>query len=247
MAGLPHPDYQALYTQIGRLLESAPPLVEGDVDSPAVRLWVARAHALIAAVGVGTDAAKFSIEVDGRLGAHVWHESAVSSLFRMLYRALAHCELRSPAAAAGAFIPVGNSFDAFAALSKIMQTATSDVLIIDPYMDETALTEFGHAVSAGVSLRLLTDESTSRPSLVPAVQKWVQQHGSNRPLAARRAVARQLHDRALFVDGKRAWILTQSLKDFAKRSPAEIVRADDTASMKIAAYEAIWAAAAPIQ
>jgi len=40
-----------------------------------------------------------------------------------------------------------------------------------------------------------------------------------------------------------AWILTQSLKDFAKRAPAEIVRADDTAALKIDAYEAIWASA----
>jgi len=50
-----------------------------------------------------------------------------------------------------------------------------------------------------------------------------------------------LHDRAIFVDKAKAWTLTQSLKDFAKRSPAEIVRADDTAALKIAAYEAIWA------
>jgi hypothetical protein len=56
-------------------------------------------------------------------------------------------------------------------------------------------------------------------------------------LPSRDAVA---HDRAIFVDGDKAWTLTQSLKDFAKRSPAEIVRADDTAALKIAAYEAIW-------
>jgi hypothetical protein len=49
-----------------------------------------------------------------------------------------------------------------------------------------------------------------------------------------------LHDRAIFIDSTNAWLLTQSLKDFAKRSPAEIVRANDTATLKIAAYEAIW-------
>jgi hypothetical protein len=46
--------------------------------------------------------------------------------------------------------------------------------------------------------------------------------------------------RAVFIDGKTAWILTQSLKDFAKKSPAETVRADDTADLKIRAYEAVW-------
>jgi hypothetical protein len=49
-----------------------------------------------------------------------------------------------------------------------------------------------------------------------------------------------LHDRVILIDGTAAWTLTQSIKDFAKRSPAEIVRAEDTASLKIAAYEDIW-------
>jgi fructose-specific component phosphotransferase system IIB-like protein len=37
-----------------------------------------------------------------------------------------------------------------------------------------------------------------------------------------------------------AYTLTQSLNAFAKRSPAEIIKADDTANLKIAAYEDIW-------
>jgi hypothetical protein len=69
---------------------------------------------------------------------------------------------------------------------------------------------------------------------------WTSQHGTSRPLGVRLAPPRALHDRAILIDGMTAWILTQSIKDFAKRSPAEIVRADDTASLKIAAYEAVW-------
>jgi hypothetical protein len=57
------------------------------------------------------------------------------------------------------------------------------------------------------------------------------------------APAKALHDRAIFIDKTTAWTLTQSLKDFAKRSPAEIVRADDVAALKIDAYENIWAKA----
>ena len=67
------------------------------------------------------------------------------------------------------------------------------------------------------------------------------QYGAARPLQVRLAPPKALHDRAIFTDQTTAWTLTQSLKDFAKRSPAEIVRADDIAALKIAAYEAIWA------
>jgi hypothetical protein len=62
-------------------------------------------------------------------------------------------------------------------------------------------------------------------------------------LAVRLAAPRSLHDRAIFIDGRVAWTLTQSLKDLASRSPAEIIRSDDTAGLKIPAYESVWAAA----
>jgi hypothetical protein len=57
------------------------------------------------------------------------------------------------------------------------------------------------------------------------------------------AQPKSLHDRVALIDKSIAWTVTQSFKDFAKRSPAEIVRADDTASLKIPHYENIWAAA----
>jgi hypothetical protein len=159
-----------------------------------------------------------------------------------LYKALAVAELNAPQSAQGAFIPVGNSFDAFAAVSRILGGAQRDVLLVDPYMDESVLTEFAGSVQEAVALRLLTDQATAKPGLGPAVRRWQTQY-ANRPLEARLAAPRALHDRAIFIDGSQAWTVTQSLKDLARRSPAEIVRADDTAALKIAAYETIWTSA----
>ena len=110
-------------------------------------------------------------------------------------------------------------------------------------MDETALTEFGSAVPENVCLRLMADQASCKPTLQPAARNWVKQYGGTRPLLVRLAPQNTLHDRAIFVDQTTAWTLTQSLKDFAKRSPAEIVRADDTAALKIAAYEGLWVSA----
>lgn len=237
-------DYASLYTQLGRLLEVAP----STTDTGAFRTqeglqWLGRAHALVVEAGVssGTDAIVFTTATrslkDGVYG------NGLAEIFQILYRALAHCELRAPAPMAGAFIAVGNSFDAYAALSKILKLAKRDVMIVDPYMDETALTEFGVAVDDGVTLRLLADEAACKATFAPAAKKWVAQYGPLRPVEARVSAPKTLHDRAIFVDGDRAWTLTQSLKDFAKRSPAEIMRADDTASLKVDAYELIWASA----
>ena len=234
-------DYNMLYHQLGRLLETPPDLSTYQACAqPAALRWLGRGHALINAVNVatGNEAFVFSTAVDRMLTA-TW-ENGVQHVFQILYRALGHCELHLPAGSAGAFVPVGNSFDAFAALSKIFAAATIDVMIVDPYMDQAVLVEFGPAVPEGVPLRLLADANNHKATLQPAAQKWITQYGTSRPLSVRLAPVKSLHDIAIFIDQKEAWTITQSLKDFAKRAPAEIVRVDYMATLKLDAYEALW-------
>lgn len=86
-----------------------------------------------------------------------------------------------------------------------------------------------------------------KPTLRPAAVRWTAQYGTSRPLAVKLAAARLLHDRLIAIDDTTAWVLTQSLNAFATRSPASIVRIDDeTASLKIAAYQTIWGQATPL-
>lgn len=235
---------ESLYRQLGRLLEEMPKdWTSGELTDEHHR-WLGRADALVNQGGDIGDKVDFR-SAAGLMDKVAW-PTGLEQMKRVLYRILAAAELKAPPAARGAFIPVGNAFDAFAAVSKILQAAKRDVLIVDPYMDETALTEFGQAVSGGVTLRLLADQKDHKSTLPPAAQKWAAQYGASRPLAVRLAAPRTLHDRAIFIDGTGAWTLTQSLKDFAKRSPAEIVRADDTAALKIAAYESVWGTASVV-
>lgn len=244
-------DPETLYRQLGRLIETMPILTEHPL-SQDVHLWIARAFALVKAVNNLADPALFAVAATtlGNSGKSQFEYNqrlnAAHEITSIVYRAFAIAEANAPEGTSGAFIPIGNSFDVFAALSKLFQTATKEVLIVDPYMDETALTEFGIAVPDGVTLRLLSDQADHRPTLKAAATKWVAQYGASRPLAVRLAPHKTLHDRAIFIDQKTAWTLTQSLKDFAKRSPAEIVRADDIATLKISAYESIWQTASII-
>ncbi|MGE4442424.1 MAG: hypothetical protein AB7D27_13190 [Desulfomicrobium sp.] len=235
-------DYNMLYQQLGRLLETAPDLSSYQACvQPTALHWFGRGHALVNAVydGMNIESIAFSSAVD-RMRSAAW-SSGVQQVFQILYRALGHCEVHLPAGSTGTFVPVGNSFDAFKALSNIFAAATTDVMIVDPYMDHAALIEFGLAVPEGVPLRLLADTNDHKSTLHPAAQKWITQYGTSRPLSVRLAPPRSLHDRAIFIDQHEAWTITQSLKDFAKRAPAEIVRVDSIAPLKLDAYEAIWA------
>jgi hypothetical protein len=68
----------------------------------------------------------------------------------------------------------------------------------------------------------------------------LKQQRTGRPFELRLSPPRALHDRAIFIDSKTAWAVSQSFEDFADRSPSEFISAADTASLKIAAYEEIW-------
>jgi hypothetical protein len=120
-------------------------------------------------------------------------------------------------------------------------------LIVDPYMDETTLSDFVLMIPEQVPIRLLSDQHSVKPTLRPACNRWARQYGNVRPLTAKIASARTLHDRVIIVDGDAAYVLTQSLNAIAGRAPASIIPVDvEMAKLKAQAYEQIWNAATPL-
>jgi hypothetical protein len=239
-------DPHALYVQLGRLIETMPELATEDQIPQSTYRWLGKVAALIEAAGYTLDVAKLSVatrELDSQYGMY----GAANEIQAILYRALARAELNAPASGQGAFIPAGNAFDAFAAVGKVLATCKTRVLIVDPYLDEKVLTDFTPQVTEGVAICLLADQQSVKPSLQPAFARWLAQYGGKRPIEAKLAPPRALHDRLIIVDGHDAWVLTQSLNAFAARSPASIVRSDpEQAALKIPYYEGIWASAAAI-
>ena len=240
-------DWPRIYTDLGALISQEPPeFALGIASLPHIHHWFGRVQAVVSATGIRDDFTEIKGAVKF-LQNHPDYEPGLDHLRSILYRVLAQAEYHVPSAMSGAFIPIGQPFDAFAAIGRLMSSATNNVLIVDPYMDEKALTDFAVLAPEGVLVRLLADEHSKKPGLIPAVQRWAAQHGPRRPLEARLATARALHDRLVAVDDKDAWSLTQSLNAFAQRSPATILKADpETAGLKITAFNDLWASAQPI-
>jgi len=238
-------DFGDLYLRLGRLLESMPTTATSkDLRANEFSLWLGRGYVLVEETLGSAEALKFRVTCDQLFGEFT-AQGALISLKQSLYRALAVSEAKAPTAMSGTFVPAGSQFDALAALGKVFREAKSDILIVDPYLDEVVLTDFAPLVPEGVALRLLADVFYVKPSLAPAVARWVGQYAQSRPLEARLTPPKALHDRAVFVDHQTVWTLTQSFRSFAVRSPAVIVRADDIAPLKLAAYEALWQVAVP--
>jgi hypothetical protein len=239
-------DSEALYVRLGRLIETMPDLENN--HSQEVRVWLGRAFAVVEQTKDLVDTGSFR-DACTELHApdHTRHERAKNKIVDVLYRRLGVAELNAPVSAQGAFIPAGNAFDAMAAVGKVLQTATGDVLIVDPYLNEKALTDFAPLAPEHCRIRLLADQQNHKGTLKPAAERWSVQFKTARPLEVRLAPPRSLHDRLILLDSATAFVLTQSLNAFAGRSPASIIRSDDEiAKLKIAAYQDMWNAAAPL-
>ena len=237
---------EALYIQTGRLIETMPDLNNGKL-SPEIYRWLGDAYAIVQESGDLISSVELKTAIDN---ITLWAEdlsdlhkgvvrSSINKIYTILFRTLSVAELSAPAINQGSFIPVGCSFDAMREISKILRKAQNDILIVDPYLDEKVLTDFVSVTEENITIRLLTDKNDHKPSIKPACDRWINQYGNKRPIKLKFASNKMLHDRIIVIDRSEVWVLTQSLKDIANRSPASIVRFDDP-EIKINAYNKIW-------
>jgi hypothetical protein len=233
-----------LYITLGRIIEAEPNLAAPVLDEET-RRWLQRACAMVRVVGNSTDN-KDSLAVANKLSISGGDNALERHFMDILYRAHYTAELKAPNAVQGEFVATGKSFDAMMAVGKIIDPANDSIRIIDPYMDETALMEFAVLAKEQIAIELLSDREYVKPSLEPAVIRFTHQHGPERPVIAKISPPKTLHDRLIIVDGVKVFSLTQSLKDFAARSPASIIPVHgDIAMLKIDAYDGFWRAATP--
>ncbi|MGQ0560138.1 MAG: hypothetical protein ACT4OE_11270 [Sphingosinicella sp.] len=241
-------DSEAAYRQIGELIATMPDLRAVDENGgrpQETHRWLGRLHALLNATAQTVEAHELRLAIGGL--QTIFADRHIEDIRNIAYRTLAAAEVMAPSAVQGSFIPAGHGFDVFSALSKVLGKAKTDVLIVDPYMDAVTVTDFVPLVPDGVSVRLLSDEDSVYSTLRPAITRYASQFAATRPIEGRVAAPRTLHDRLLLVDRRDAWILTQSLKDFAARAAGSIAAVDaQTAGLKVQAYESTWQASTMI-
>src|SRR5438552_4140259 len=125
---------EELYRRFGRLLENVPDFSGyGPLRSEQLQ-WLGRAQALVKENEDTIAIVDINVALKNMLG--LARGDAFKQIMLILHTQIASVELRAPANSQGAFIPVASTFDAFAAISKLLQMARGDVLIVDPYLDE---------------------------------------------------------------------------------------------------------------
>jgi hypothetical protein len=131
----------------------------------------------------------------------------------------------------------GAVFDYFDEVRQLIETAKSELLFVDPYLDAEFVSKYLPHVTQGVRIRLLTRECL--PKLLPAVDAFRQQH----KLKIEVRSAPGFHDRYIFVDGLSCYHSGASFKDGAKKAPTTLTQITDALPAMLDTYEKMWSAA----
>lgn len=215
------------------------PLTDGDLR------WLGRADALLDAGGSVSAIVKFRTARSG-LGTFT-HDR--TSILQPLHDVYYKVELLAPAASQGGFIPGGDTWKGYAAIVKLVQRECDDLLVIDPYLNSEFFTDFiPHAAAKKTVRGLTTKRNEHHPALVTTAGKWARDAASiGSPVELRYAPNNALHDRLIIIDGREVWLVTQSLKDIAKRSPASVTRAEaEVGQLKADHYQSVWQKSTPL-
>lgn len=221
------------------LIREAPAFDPEANTSDADRRWLGKAEAILEAC----DSIIHSIEfraARNKLGT-IFHDR--NALLAPLHTTYARLELLAPATAQGAFIPAGDTWNGYAAIVRLVQRQCEDLLVVDPYLDANFFLEFLPHSCARLGTRCLTTRrSENHLGLVSASCKWAGAEPSkSKPAEVRYAPNGSLHDRLIIIDRHEAWIITQSLKDIAKRSPASVTRVEKgVGKLKAEHYNNLW-------
>jgi hypothetical protein len=128
----------------------------------------------------------------------------------------------------------GMVFDYFDEIKNLIQSATADILFIDPYLNEEFVQLYLPFVQSGTLIRLLARAKMA--TLLPAAKLFAQQ--TNRQIEVRSAP--NFHDRYIIIDGANCYQSGASFKDGGKTAPTTITQITDAFAAVRETYEDLW-------
>jgi hypothetical protein len=135
------------------------------------------------------------------------------------------------------FLPAGSDHDAFVEIRKMVKSAAAELMIVDPYVDETL---WGLLANAAPTIRLRILTNRVKGDFVIEAGKFGKQHGNRVEVR----LTPSYHDRFLIADAKRCWHLGSSIKDAGAKACAisEFMSPAVIAAI-VSDIESVWASA----
>lgn len=153
----------------------------------------------------------------------------------MLKSSIAELEMMLPKAEIVGVYEPGSEYQFYKDLKQIVGVASSELFIVDNYLDTQLFDVYMENVPSSVHVRVLTNKVSD--ALKAVAEKFARRGNFELRSSA------DVHDRVVFADD-RCWVIGQSIKDAAKKKPTYIV--EHTASAMKTVYEPIWDTASSV-
>jgi hypothetical protein len=225
-------DPRDILVEVEDLLRTMPALEFGWHDDDAID-WLGRARAIL-------DLPQLNVSIESKVAIQQACSSMTKNswegktLLRILLSQVRHKIRMQTVGPLSVAVDKGMIFDYFDALKKILQEARTDVLIVDPYLDSDFVGRYFPYIAETAHIRLLASKHVN--ALLPAVKLYGQQH--QRKADVRKA--NSLHDRYVFIDGKRGFQSGASFHQGGFKSPTTLTEITDTLIAVKAIYEDAW-------
>lgn len=223
-------------------LENAPDFGDKPLFDPVTlqRKWLSRVGALLSRLGIDK---KIQFKSSFTTLAQYW-EPAIIEIKGQVLDAIEEIklelELDDRSDIGSAYAP-GDVYRFFADLKEVINSANSEVMIVDPYFNGDAFDAYLSTASSDLVIKILADRYSK--DISNYIEKHKTQFGTN--IELRRSKA--LHDRIIFIDDETSWIMGGSIKDAGKKATYLIPLATQLSVIKKEIYTEIWNLATAIE
>lgn len=140
------------------------------------------------------------------------------------------------------FFAKGSDHDAYVHIRGILQTAKTSLAIIDPYIDGSIYQVLGTLTPPRMAIRILA--SKYPPDFALETRKFMKQHPG---FAIEVRSTKDFHDRFIFLDRARCFLLGASIKDAGNKG-FTVVRLQEPSIVQFISDHAdqVWAVSAPL-
>lgn len=138
------------------------------------------------------------------------------------------------------FLPAGSQHDAYLEIRSIVQRGTTEIFLVDPYVDHTLWPLLTNLPKA-CKIRVLTEHF--KADFVLEGKRFCAQHGAS--VEVRQSA--NYHDRFIILDGSRCFHLGASIKDAGSKACAiSEMHRSEIAGAVIADAQSQWLLATPV-
>jgi hypothetical protein len=231
-------DKQIILSELKVLLDNAPSFDNFSPTSKTHQEWLGKAYALIKRWD-SIEAITFKLASD-LLNMESIRETNINQIMITIHRAISDLELQVENTKDKVFGP-GDVYDFYRSLKEIIKSAVNSIFIIDPYLDEEIFDVYLEGINPKINVRLLTKQCPN--TLKHIVEKYYNQTSVRVELGK----SSKIHDRIIFIDKNSCWVLGQSIKDAAKRTPTYLAPlSTNIIKPKKYYYDKIWESAEKI-